>query len=219
MSFRAVLFDLDGTLHDRAATVRRYLAGHVERFGLPDGYAERWAVLDDLGYTPKHRLCAQLVEEFGLAHHPDALLQDWLTHGKLTPSLVVQTHETLAELRSRGVRLGLLTNGRGEGQRATQTGLNLQDAFDIVLISEEVGAGKPDPRIYSLATKHLGVQAHETLFVGDSPVNDVQGPQSVGIKAALFPGGHPLPAHIRSEFVLGDLRGVLEIVQPAQPRA
>ena len=44
---------LDGTLHDRAETVRRYLAGHVRRFDLPEGYAERWTVLDDLGYHSK----------------------------------------------------------------------------------------------------------------------------------------------------------------------
>ena len=216
MNFSAVLFDLDGTLHDRAATVRRYLAGHVRRFDLPAGYAERWTVLDDLGYRSKPEVYRRLVQELALTHSPEVLLGDWYTHGKLTPGLMPHAHETLSELRRRGLRLGLVTNGRSEGQRSTLAGLNLQDAFDTVLISEELNIGKPDPRIYTRALEQLGVQAAQTLFVGDSPTNDVLGPQQAGMKAALFPGGHALPAHIRPEYPLQDLRGVLGTVGDGQ---
>jgi putative hydrolase of the HAD superfamily len=219
MQFRAVLFDLDGTLHDRAETVRRYLAGHVVRFGLPDGCAERWTELDDLGYLSKTVLFPQIVSEFGLAHDPQVLLQDFSDHAWTQVVPMPHSLDVLAGLKSAGVRLRLVTNGRNDKQRECLAGLNLQDTFDIVLVSEEVNIGKPDPRIYKLALEQLGVRAHETLFVGDSPVNDVQGPQLAGMKAALFPGGHPLPAHIRPDFVLTDLRDVLRIVQPLQLHA
>lgn len=215
VTFSAVLFDLDGTLHDRAETVRRYLAGHVRRFDLPEGYAERWTVLDDLGYRSKPEVFPQLVAEFGLKHDPQVLLQDFGDHAWADCQLMPHSHEVLAELRQCGLKLGLVTNGWSEKQRQCMAGLGLADAFDTVIVSREVGCSKPEPRIYALALEQLGVQAAQTLFVGDSPLNDVAGPQSAGMKAALFPGGHALPGHIRPDYVLTDLRGVLGIVEPA----
>lgn len=217
MKYRAVLFDLDGTLHDRATTIRGYLAGHVERFGLPDGYAGRWSELDDLGYLSKTVLFPQIVAEFGLAHDPQALLQDFSDRAWTDCQLTPHTLDVLSGLRWRGLRLGVVTNGWSEKQRQCLAGLGLAEAFDTVIVSKEVGLSKPDPRIYALALERLGVAASEVLFVGDSPVNDVQGPQSAGMRAALFPGGHPLPAHIRPDFVLDDLQGVLTIVSAPVP--
>ena len=95
--------------------------------------------------------------------------------------------------------------------------LGLTDAFDTVIISQEAGYGKPEPHIYALALEQLGVQAAQTLFVGDSPLNDVLGLQQSGMKAALFPGGHALPEYIKPDYVLKDLRGVLNIVQGHTP--
>ncbi|WP_310584159.1 HAD family hydrolase [Deinococcus sp.] len=215
VTFSAVLFDLDGTLYDRAETVRRYLAGHVRRFDLPEGYAERWTVLDDLGYHSKPEVFPQLVAEFGLKHDPQVLLQDFGDHAWADCQLMPHSHEVLAELRQCGLKLGLVTNGWSEKQRQCMAGLGLADAFDTVIVSREVGCSKPEPRIYALALEQLGVQAAQTLFVGDSPLNDVAGPQSAGMKAALFPGGHAPPGHIRPDYVLTDLRGVLGIVEPA----
>jgi putative hydrolase of the HAD superfamily len=219
VGFTAVLFDLDGTLHDRAETIKRYLVGHRARFGLPDGYAERWIELDDLGYRSKTEVFPQLVAEFGLKHDPRALLQDFSDHAWAECQLMLHTLDVLSTLRMQELTLGVVTNGWGEKQRQCLAGLGLQDAFDIVLISEELEIGKPDPRIYALALEQLGVQAAETLFVGDSPVNDVQGPQQAGMKAALFPGGHALPGHIRPDFTLSDLRDMLTIIQPVPLRA
>ena len=217
VTFSAVLFDLDGTLHDRAETVRRYLAGHVGRFDLPYGYAERWMVLDDYGYRSKTEVFPQLVAEFRLKHDPQVLLQDFSDHAWADCQLMPHSHEVLTELRQCGLKLGLVTNGRSEKQRQCMAGLGLTDAFGTVIISQEAGYSKPEPRIYALALEQLGVQAVQTLFVGDSPHNDVLGPQQSGMKAALFPGGHALPGHIKPDYVLKDLRGVLNIVQGHTP--
>ena len=153
--------------------------------------------------------------EFGLKHDPQVLLQDFGDHAWADCQLMPHSHEVLAELRQCGLKLGLVTNGWSEKQRQCMAGLGLADAFDTVIVSREVGCSKPEPRIYALALEQLGVQAAQTLFVGDSPLNDVAGPQSAGMKAALFPGGHAPPGHIRPDYVLTDLRGVLGIVEPA----
>ena len=217
MTFRAVLFDLDGTLHDRAETVKRYLAGHVRRFDLPAGYAERWTVLDDFGYRSKAEVFPQLVAEFGLKQDPQALLDDFSDHAWADCQLMPHSHEVLAELRRRGLKLGIITNGWSEKQLQALGGLGLTHLFDDVVVSETVGLRKPDPAIFHLALSRLSVQPHEALYVGDSPTNDVLGPQQAGMKAALFPGGHALPGHIKPDYLLQDLRGVLEIVRGSNP--
>ena len=214
---RAVLFDLDGTLHDRAETIRRYLKGHTERFGLPEGYANKFIVLDDFGYRNKREVFSQLVAEFGLSHDPQVLLQDYSDRGWEDMALTPHAREVLRDLRLRGLKLGIITNGWSEQQLQAVSGLGLTHLFDDVIVSEAVGLRKPDPAIFRLALSRLNVVADEALYVGDSPENDVAGPQSAGMRAALFPGGHSLPTHIRPDWVLQDLRGVLELVRGIKP--
>ena len=207
---KAVLFDLDGTLHDRAATVRGWLAGHVTRHDLPTGYAERFVMLDDLGYRPKREVMPQLVREFGLTHDAQMLFDDFTAHSLAAPVPMPHAADVLRELRRRGIRVGVVTNGGVQAQAACLERSGLAPLVDDVIISEGVGLSKPDPAIYTLALDRLEVNAAEVWFVGDSPRNDVWGPQQVGLRAALLPTGHPLEREV-PDAVLGDLRDVLRL--------
>ena len=60
--------------------------------------------------------------------------------------------------------------------------LGIFDYIDTYTISEEVGAAKPDPRIFHVALERAGVYADESVFIGDSWSNDVLGAQAVGIR-------------------------------------
>jgi len=211
-AFRAVIFDLDGTLHDRPATLAEYLRGHAARFGLPNGYAERFTALDDFGYRPKPDVFAMLVAEYRLPHAPDVLFDDFRQHTLAAVKPVAGAHEVLLELRRRGLRLGVLTNGRTEMQHAVMERLGLLPLIDDLLISEAAGVAKPAPRSYALALARLGVEAPETLFVGDSPANDIAGPQAAGMRAAYLPTSHPLPPGVVPDFVLTGLSDVLQLV-------
>ncbi|WP_425147429.1 HAD family hydrolase [Deinococcus sp.] len=209
---KAVLFDLAGTLHDRAQSVQRYLRRHIGRFEVPAGYAERWTELDDLGYRPKREVFGQLVGEFTLKHDPEALLQDFLDHAWNDLAPMPHAHVVLREVWRRGVRVGIVTNGLTVKQRACIRGLTIEGLIDDVIVSEAVKLRKPDPASFHLALERLGVTPDEAWYVGDSPQNDVAGPQSAGLRAALFPGGHSLPPEIVPDARLEDLRGVLALV-------
>jgi len=62
----------------------------------------------------------------------------------------------------------------------------LDGFFDVVVISGAVNRRKPSPEIFQKALKALGVDASETVFVGDTPSMDVKGAQNVGMKAILI---------------------------------
>ncbi|WP_407543177.1 HAD family hydrolase (plasmid) [Deinococcus radiomollis] len=211
-TFRSVLFDLDGTLHDRHATITRYLRSHVARFGHPEGFVQRFTALDDFGYRSKREVFETLTREFNLPTSTDELLQDYDAHGWDECRLMPYAHEVLDDLRAAGVRIGIVTNGWPGKQQACLDALDLTRRADAVIISKAVGVTKPHRDIYTLALDALDVSAHETLFVGDSPVNDVAGPQAAGLRAAYLPTGHTLPENVLPDFTLTDLRDVHSIV-------
>lgn len=89
--------------------------------------------------------------------------------------------EALRQLRGLGVRLGLLTNGASEGQRAKIERFALASHFDYIGIESEIGYGKPHRLAYETALRSLDVQANEVWMVGDNLLWDVTGAQDVGI--------------------------------------
>ena len=89
--------------------------------------------------------------------------------------------ETLARLREGGARLGLITNGGPEGQRAKIERFDLAGHFEYIGIEGEVGFGKPHRVAYETALAQLGVSPKDCWMVGDNLEWDVAGAQAVGI--------------------------------------
>ena len=91
--------------------------------------------------------------------------------------------EAVDELKRRGVKLALVTNGAADVQRAKIERFDLAHRFDHIQIEGEAGFGKPEARAYLHAMAALGVQAHETWMVGDNLEWEVAAPQRLGIHA------------------------------------
>ena len=91
--------------------------------------------------------------------------------------------ETVEELKRRGVKLALVTNGAAEPQRAKVERFNLARLFDHVQIEGEAGFGKPEEQAYLHAMQALGVTPDETWMVGDNLEWEVVAPQRLGIYA------------------------------------
>jgi HAD superfamily hydrolase (TIGR01662 family) len=109
--------------------------------------------------------------------------EGWLNSVHVGPDVV----PTLQALRSRGLRLGIVSNAAYLPRLMEQqlAALGLADYFDAVTFSSEVGVRKPQPAIYADALRKLGVDPSLTLFVGDRVREDVQGPQAMGMRAVL----------------------------------
>ncbi len=107
---------------------------------------------------------------------------------------------TLARLRP-AHRLALVTNGSPDLQRAKLTGAGLAPYFDAVIVSGEIGAGKPDARPFALALAALRVDQGQAVMVGDSLDRDLAGARNAGITGVWIDRSgsatvddHPIPA-------------------------
>ena len=91
----------------------------------------------------------------------------------------------LDNLKSRGLVLGLISNVE-QDMNDTFTRLKLDSWLDIIVTSLDVGAGKPQPKIFREALRQASVQADEALYVGDQYRVDVLGAEGAGIKGILI---------------------------------
>jgi putative hydrolase of the HAD superfamily len=85
----------------------------------------------------------------------------------------------LVALRERGIRLGVLSNTHGLEVRAWHRS-PLATHVDVVALSHEIGACKPDPSTYAHVLSRLGVPAAAAAYVGDGSGDELVGARSAG---------------------------------------
>ena len=93
--------------------------------------------------------------------------------------------ETLLELRSRGIRVGLISNCTEEVALVWAESL-FAPLFDVAVLSATAGCMKPDPRIYEQACTELDVAPGDCLFVGDGANDELRGASDVGMTPVLI---------------------------------
>jgi HAD superfamily hydrolase (TIGR01509 family) len=109
-----------------------------------------------------------------------ALRRDFWAGDRLDEELV----GLIRELRSAGIRIGLLSNHLRELRQRLG---DLEPLLDAVVISGEAGVLKPDPAIYRLTLDRLGVAPEEAAFVDDWKLN-VEAARNLGMFAIRFRG-------------------------------
>jgi epoxide hydrolase-like predicted phosphatase len=79
--------------------------------------------------------------------------------------------DLVRRVRAAGARVAVLSNSWGSGEYDPYEGYGLDERFDAVIISDQVGLRKPDPAIYRLAVAKIGVVASSCVFVDDTAAN------------------------------------------------
>jgi putative hydrolase of the HAD superfamily len=131
-------------------------------------------------------------------------------HRELAPHAL----ETLRTLRSREIHLGLLTNGNATYQHRKIEQHHLAPFFDCILIEEEFGTAKSDPRIYLAALSRLQVTPQEAWMVGDDVAFDIAVPQKLGMMAIwIDPARRGLPekSSVHPDAIIRRLAELLEL--------
>ncbi len=90
------------------------------------------------------------------------------------------THPMLAELGKK-YKLGMLTNGAPDLQREKATSTDIARYFDVIVVSGEVGVGKPDRRVFEAVAGKLDVPFDRTWMIGDSLSADIKGGKGAGM--------------------------------------
>lgn len=113
------------------------------------------------------------------------------------------TLDALDTLKDRGFIVGVVSNTSIPPEIIDRYLLEsgILERVDFRVLSSETGWRKPHPAIYRAALDRTGVFPWETLFVGDRFLEDVAGPKSVGMKAALCRVEGPSPGGVPEEFL------------------
>ncbi|PZA06232.1 MULTISPECIES: HAD family phosphatase [unclassified Meiothermus] len=184
---RALLFDLDGTLAD---TDRLHEQAWLEVL-LPHG------IRGDHAFYQQHisghlnpeivsRLLPHLspLERTALIEAKEQRFRELAQDLEALPGL----EELWRWARERGLALALVTNAPRSNAEHVLQALGLE--FDLVVLAEELAAGKPDPLPYRTALERLGLEPAEALAFEDSP-SGVRAAVEAGIPTIGLTTGHP----------------------------
>lgn len=134
----------------------------------------------------------------------DTLIVEEAVRGRqlweVTLKKVPHVEEVLRELRRR-YRLGVITNtvtSREQHVRMALKRIGLEQYFDVILTSVDVGCNKPDEKIFLKALEALNVQPKEAVMVGNRVSTDIVGANRIGMKTILFKWNERYPEEARS---------------------
>ena len=104
-------------------------------------------------------------------------------------SLYPEVKSMLQELKENSVRLGIITDGRPEGQRAKIAALGIEDLFKKIIITDELGGTifrKPNPVAYEIMQAHFAVPYNQIVYIGDNGSKDFLAPLQLGMECVFF---------------------------------
>lgn len=195
-NIKAVLFDLDNTILDRTRTFENFtkelIGTYFEHLETTQAILDRIIYLDQDGYKNKNVLFEELLEQLPWKAKPQKqeLLAFYDSRYVRNAVLMDQAREVLAYVRTK-YKTGLITNGRTAIQYGKIDRLGIRNAFDSIVVSEEAGIKKPDPRIFHMAIEKLQVLPEACLYIGDHPLNDIEGAEGAGMKTIWIKVNQP----------------------------
>ncbi len=187
---KAVVFDLDHTLFDRHGTLKSLVPKLREEFSvngkMSDGeIGEIWCYADDhFVYSGWEYILAYLSDNgvFNVTPSFPDYSAFIYKHFAVTAVSFPETIPMLESLRARGIRTGLITNGNHNLQYAKIDMLGLYPYFDEIIATGDYGVHKPDRGIFDIMREKMGFSPDEMVYVGDNPVNDIEGARGAGWK-------------------------------------
>ena len=121
--------------------------------------------------------------------------------------------EELVRYLAKKYPLTVVTNGFVEVQYEKFDKSGLRDCFAHIVLSEEVGCQKPNPRIFEEALRMNGLQAEDVVMIGDSWNSDIQGAINAGIDQIwIRKSKDPLPEGQSATYLVQSLSEVMEIL-------
>ena len=233
--FRAVSFDLDGTLWRQAECHTHGLQIVLPKLmsHLPEEDPDRLVSLfnavfldlvkkyglGDRRAASRARRFAKLLDVYGIKDRNlvQELSSTYYSACRLSMRSYLRRGATrlIKKLKNKGLSVGIISDGSPAVQHQTIRGLGLSSCMDFVVISGTEGYNKPHEGLFDRAVELAGVTPECMLHVGKSPMTDVLGARRAGISAAWLqtasrtrPAGYPEP-----DYAIQQLSEVLPLLE------
>lgn len=177
---KGIIFDLDDTLYSEKEYVRSgykavsdYLGGRYEEKLWQFFEAGRPAIDELLKELDRENEKAEVLKVYH-SHKPDIHRYPGVT-------------EMIEELKAKGIKVGIITDGRPEGQRNKLEALGLE--VDDVIITDELGGTqfrKPCDIAFRIMMTRWRLNPADIVYVGDNPTKDFQAPHQLGMRSIWF---------------------------------
>ena len=182
----AVIFDLDDTLYSEKEYVRSGYRKIAEAFPqIPDLYEKLLAAFKE----GKPAIDAAFEESGALTDENKAKAIQTYRFQIPDIRLYPGVRDMLADIRAGGRKLGLITDGRPEGQRAKIEALGIENLFDEMIITDELGGPqkrKPCEDAFVIMQERMDVPFGRMAYVGDNIRKDFMAPDRLGMKSIYF---------------------------------
>jgi HAD superfamily hydrolase (TIGR01509 family) len=215
MSFRAVIFDLDGVLADSEPWWNEIDAKLLAEYGVTyRGEYHR----NVLGVS--YRLAIEFYKKaFHLSASTDELMRrraeiatDFFAN---RVGLFPSTKEVLHELRQMNLRLAVATSSVSGSARPFLDRHQLTELFDVIVTGDEVEGGKPHPDIYLRAAEKFGVAAGACLVIEDA-LSGMAAAKAAKMRVAAIPDTRfvdPREYEKQADYVLGSLSEIPALIR------
>lgn len=192
---QAVFFDMDDTLYDTsgfASIARRAAVKSMVHNGLQcseeEGYDHLMEIVREKGsnYSKHFNI---LTNDINGSEDPLIIVNGIITyHNTKFAMLKLQpdSFAILLYLKSKGYKVGLITNGKEFKQWEKLIRLGLYPFFDEIVTSESVGVEKPDAKIYQIAMDRLNVTKGTSIMVGNNFDVDIMGAYNAGMQSMII---------------------------------
>jgi len=210
---RGVVFDLDGTLIDSYSAHIDAWVRTARSFGVE---ADEEDVKPHLGRSSED-IARALLGAVGDERVREAYQLKDRIYYELIPVLVRSVpgaRRTLAELKKRGYLICIASSNPARVIERSLQSTGLWSSVDEVASQDEVERGKPEPDLFLLGAKKLGLELHICLGVGDTSY-DVLSARGAGMRTAAFSGGVQSEEELRKaepDVVIGDLTNLLDLL-------
>ena len=180
---KGIIFDLDDTLCNEIDYIKSGFKAVAEYLG-DAKYFDALMNYYEQGKKPINALLEDIHQEDKLAGTVKAYREN-----KPELTLNSEAKETLTKLREKGIKIGIITDGRPEGQRAKIEALGLEELVDDIIITDELGGKqfrKPNDISFRIMQNRWRLNSEEIVYVGDNLNKDQQAPKQLGMNFVFF---------------------------------
>jgi putative hydrolase of the HAD superfamily len=226
---KATIFDLDDTLYNStelSTHARRNAIRAMIDLGLPvtfeDAYQVLTEVVKEYGSNYEYHF-DQMLKRLGVVQHSKLYVSaGMIAYHDIKFTNIRPFHDvipTFISLKKLEIKIIILTDGDAIKQYEKILRLRLQEFLDDIIISEEVGIRKPNPKLFELPLQRANIQAKEAIYIGDNYERDIVPCMKLGIRSVLIHrGGKYDQAKIKKiqkhpDYELSDLKDLVPIIR------